>query len=174
MVRALVGLTVAALMAPSSASAFFCRYPRQHLTGVVDLGGDQFVRLDLWLRLIGPECEVTLDGGRVQCRALSRYTLGMEFSATARGTCPADRGTIRNLSYVRRTGDPIADVRLELQFANGEQCTVAGVSPAPMLGGPIFGGPVSSLAGRIACSSATGVPIGDGDAEFLRNPLPRP
>ena len=55
---------------PDSAHAFFCRYPRTHLSGVADVGGSKFVRLDIDLRFNGAECEVEI-AGRGRCRPVA-------------------------------------------------------------------------------------------------------
>jgi hypothetical protein len=145
-----------------SAHAFFCRYPRTHLSGVADVGGSKFVRLDIDLRFNGAECEVEI-AGRGRCRPVGRRTLGVTF--TIEGKCPSETFVIDNASYVRREGERIADVVLEMEFSNGQRCRITGTSPALYFNAPAFGGPLPSLSGLIVCPTTIGSP---GVAEFVR------
>lgn len=167
--RALLLLALVALIAPQSASCFFCRYPIQRLTGLAHLA-DGFVKLDLDVKLIGPECEVTIDGGRFRCSRVGYRTLGVRFTPPARGRCPAATGTVLPgpSSYVPRSnGEPIADVVIEVRLKSGGECTIAGLSPTITLGGPI-----ASILGTILCKRPSGEPVGQGSVELLRRPLP--
>ena len=83
MIRAL--LAVWTVGAADAAHAFFCRYPPSHLRGVADVGGSEFVRLDIDLRFSGPECEVEISG-RGRCRPVGRRTLGISLDVTKTST----------------------------------------------------------------------------------------
>ena len=98
MVLAVLALAGWIVTVPDSAQAFFCRYPRTRLSGVADVGGSQFVRLDLDLRFNGAECEVEI-AGRGRCRPVAHRTLGVTF--TVKGECPSPTFVIDNASYVR-------------------------------------------------------------------------
>src|SRR5262249_28271956 len=55
------------VVAPRCAAGFACNYPTQRLTGLADIGRrDSVVKRDLTVRVIGPECEVLIDGGRLR------------------------------------------------------------------------------------------------------------
>ena len=156
--RALLAVWIVA--GAGGAHAFFCRYPPDHLRGVADVGGSEFVRLDIALRFSGPECEVEISG-RGRCHPVGRRTLGVIFTGT--GKCPAETFVVSNASYVRRTNERIADVVLEIAFNNGDRCRISGTTPALYFNSPAFGGPLPSLSGEIVCPTTRGSP---GVAEF--------
>ena len=93
LVLALLALAGWIVTVPDSAHAFSCRYPRTRLSGVADVGGSQFVRLDLDLRFRGAECVVEI-AGRGRCRPVARRTLGVTFAL--KGECPSPTFTIAN------------------------------------------------------------------------------
>ena len=153
-------LAVWIVAAADGAHAFFCRYPPSHLRGVADVGGSEFVRLDIDLRFSGPECEVEISG-RGRCRPVRHRTLGINFALI--GQCPAETFVVSNASYVRRNHERIADVVLEIAFKNGDRCRITGTTPAFYFNSPAFGGPLPSLSGEIVCPPTLGSP---GVAEF--------
>jgi hypothetical protein len=156
--------TLLVLAQAHQALAFFCRYPIQRLTGLADLGG-QFVQLDVGVRLIGPECEIVVDGGRLRCRSVGARAFGQTFTPPARGRCPGRRGVLVNGSYGPRSDDEgIADVVLEAQLEHGGTCTISGVTLATVIGGPI-----AALKGRMVCTTpATTI---SATVELLRPPV---
>ncbi len=152
------------LLAPGDARASFCRYPPTHLSGVAEVGGSRFIRLDIDVRFRGPDCEVDIIRGRGRCRPVSHRTLGVTF--TLAGKCPADTFVISNPSYVPRRGEQIADVDLDIEFHNGDRCHITGTSPALYFNtSRAFGGPLPSLSGAIVCPTNLGNP---GVTEFVR------
>jgi hypothetical protein len=157
---ALLGVLIVA--AADGAHAFFCQYPRTHLRGVADVGGSEFVRLDIDLRFSGPECEVEIRG-RGQCRPVGHRTLGINFAL--KGKCPAETFVVSNASYVRRNNERIADVMLEIAFKSGDRCRITGTTQAFYFNSPALGGPLPSLSGEIVCPTTLGSP---GVAEFAR------
>ena len=63
------------------AAGFSCNYPPQRLTGLADIGaGGRFVKLDLAVRLRGPDCEVLPSPTRRWCESHSE---GSEADAAA-------------------------------------------------------------------------------------------
>src|SRR2546428_13356025 len=146
MARVLALLAFVALMTPQSSSGFFCKYPTQRLTGLANLG-DRYVRLDLAVRLSGPECEVLIVGGRFRCSRMGVHAFGGRFTAPVRGECPGTMGTILTGSYVPwSSGEPIVDLVIEARLENGAECTISGLSPAVTIGGPI-----ASVLGPLLC-----------------------
>lgn len=160
MICGLLASAVWMVGAPDGAHAFFCRYHPRHLSGVADVGGGKFVRLDIDLRFDGPECEVDIRG-RGRCRPVSRRTLGVTFTSTAK--CPAETFVISNASYIRRGYERIADVVLEIEFKNGDRCRITGTSPALYFNSPALGGPLPSLSGGIICPTTLGRSPGVAD-----------
>src|SRR5262249_4044845 len=120
MARATLWFILVLVVAPRCAAGFACNYPTQRLTGLADIGRrGSFVKLDLTVRLIGPECEVLIDGGLLRCSSVGSRTLGVRFASTARGTCPGWAGRITDGSYTPRSelAEPtLADVTLEARL----------------------------------------------------------
>lgn len=166
MVRTVLLLASVALAAPPGAAGFICHYPVQRLTGFAELN-DRFIKLDLDVQLVGPDCEILVGGGTVRCAPARPRTFGLFFDRPELGHCPARHGTIRGGFYVPRDRQRIADVVIETTLANGDTCTIAGTSPTAIIGGPI-----PSLLGTILCRSPGGEPVGEGSVELLRRPLP--
>ena len=175
MARATLWFILVLVVAPRCAAGFACNYPTQRLTGLADIGRrGSFVKLDLTVRVIGPECEVLIDGGLLRCSRVGSRTLGVRFASTARGRCPGSAGRITDGSYTPRSelAEPtLADVTLEARLENGSRCTISGVSPRFSLGG-VFLGPLPSLFGHMTCQTRSGSPLGAGTVQLLRRPLP--
>jgi hypothetical protein len=161
MIRATFWLAVCLLAVSDPAAAFFCRYPPRQLSGVAQIGQGEVVRLDFDIEDFGgAECEVEIRG-RGRCKPVGHRTFGVEFALP--GKCPSGTFTISHASYVRRTNERIADVILDIEFANGDQCRITGVSPALYFNSRAFGGPLPSLSGEIVCPTNTS----PGVAEFF-------
>jgi hypothetical protein len=161
-------VTLFLLWHPGYALSFLCEYPTQRLIGLADVGGDRFVRLDLSVKIVGPECEVVIAGGRFQCSPVGVRTLGVRFTPPARGRCPGSNGEVMSGTYARRVAEStIADVVVESVLENGTRCTISGVSAAARLGGPL-----PSLLGTLSCVGPSGEIVAKGPIELLRRPLP--
>jgi len=179
MARPLLALVCAALVAPGSALGYVCRYPVQRLTGLANLteGGEgaQFVKLDLTVKLLGPECDVIFFRGALKCQRVRSRTFRDEFIPAARGRCRGVGGRVlASSSYSPRNGEPaVADVVVETQRAGGGTCVISGVTVSVLSIAPALNVPLPALVGQINCQTASGAPVATGVVQLLRLPLPQ-
>lgn len=173
MVRMFLLLALVVLTTPEHAWSFVCKYPTQRLTGFAGFDNSEFIKLDLTVRLLGPECQPELAGGHIRCRTVGPRTLGVRFTAPARGKCPGPGGRVVDLSYVPRSNlaEPtLADVSITGRMGNGVTCTISGVT-ARFNSGGAFSGPFPLLIGHLTCEGGSDS-TPEGTVELLRLPLP--
>jgi hypothetical protein len=175
MARALVLLALLALVGSRGAWGFVCNYPVQRLTGLAFVADESVVKLDLAIKLSGPECVPVAIGGRFRCQRVGSRTLGVRF--TRSGRCPGTVGQINGFSYAPRVtnvdADGVADVEIDGKFTNGTICAVSGVSPAAQDSLGTIGGPLPAVFGQLLCTTPSGEITAKGPVQLLRLPLPR-
>jgi len=175
MARPMVVLALLALVDSRGASGFVCNFPVQRLTGLAFVADESVVKLDLTVKLGGPECVPILLSGRFRCQRVGFRTLGVRFTTSARGRCPGTAGKIDGFLYAPRTTneDGVADVVIGSTFNDRTVCTVSGVSPTAQDPLGTIGGPLPAVFGQLLCTGPSGNAVAAGPVQLLRLPLPR-